>query len=360
MAEELHNYKIKENLFKKSFLFGLTVEGIDKLACVKEEFRHVFISGAIDGIEEDAKWGRLRFFYELSEDMVITVYALAVNGKMYEEFLYDPNKTILEKRKFFEKLEAVKAVNKNDLLLYEQNGRYLYLMIDIMGMGEGNISEIQVNNKGDICMETFPEVYREYGSFFHRYLSIFSSIYLDFQKEINYVDKLLDLDEAPKELLPILAHWMGVDVSGDFLEEKRLRLLVKEAYQLNKMKGTKAALERLTEIVLGEKAIILEKNVFRNDTQTEDMEIYESLYGDKPYDVTMLIKSYVPENQKSQLMFLINQFKPIRCRLLIHFLEGRGELDSHAYMDMNAQIQELEVGGLDERISMDGMILMEE
>ena len=358
MAEELHTYKIKENLFKKSFLSGFRIDGKDKLVCDAEEYRHIFLSGAVNGIEEDAKWGRLKLSYQLSEEMVITVYALAFNERHCETFLFDANRSIGEKRKFFEECGAVKAVNKNDLLLYQLSGKYLYLLIDVIGMGEGEVSKIQVNNKGDVCMDTLPEVYREYGSFLHRYLSVFSSMYLDFQKEINHVHELLDVETAPKDLLPVLAQWMGLDVSGNFLDEEHLKLLVKEAYQLNKMKGTKAALERLTEIVLDEKAIILEKNVFRTHTQTEDIEVYKKLYGDRPYDVTMLIKTYVPEHQKSQLMFLINQFKPVRCRLNIHFLDGRGELDTHTYLDMNAQVQESESGILDERITMDGMSLM--
>ena len=80
----------------------------------------------------------------------------------------------------------------------------------------------------------------------------------------------------------------------------------------------------------------------------------------RPTVAVLISMPYVPEGQKSQLMFLLNQFKPIRCRLLIHFLDGRDELDSHAYMDMNARISETEMGILDERMSLDGMILLEE
>jgi hypothetical protein len=127
------------------------------------------------------------------------------------------------------------------------------------------------------------------------------------------------------------------------------------------MKGTKAALERLTEIVLDEKAIILEKNVFRDYSQTVDADVYKELYGDRPYDVTMLIRTYVPESQKSQLMFLLNQFKPVRCRLFICFLDGQGEMDSHVYMDMNAQTQDdFHGASMDERLSMDDVVLLEE
>ena len=74
----------------------------------------------------------------------------------------------------------------------------------------------------------------------------------------------------------------------------------------------------------------------------------------------MLVHTYVPENQKSQLMFLLNQFKPVRSRLIVRFLEAKGDLDSHTYMDMNAYVQEAEQGMLDERQGMDGSILLQE
>ena len=361
MAESIHNYRIKESLLKKSLLKGFELEAGNCLVSIPNENRHILISKAIDGITEGAKWGRLRFQYNVREDMVLTVYAIASDNYELEKHLLNPDIPIEAKRSFLENENAVKAVNKTDILLYEQSGRYLYLVFDLFGDGEAHIKNIQVNNKGDICMEALPEVYQEYGSFLHRYLSIYSSMLIDLQEKIRDVYQLLDVETAPKEMLPILAHWMGIDVSGDFLEEERLRTLVREAYRLKRMKGTKAVLERLTEIVLDEKAVILEKNVFRDYSQTVDADVYKELYGDRPYDVTMLIRTYVPESQKSQLMFLLNQFKPVRCRLFICFLDGQGEMDSHVYMDMNAQTQDdFHGASMDERLSMDDVVLLEE
>jgi hypothetical protein len=147
-------------------------------------------------------------------------------------------------------------------------------------------------------------------------------------------------------------------VSGDFLTEEKLRTLIKEAYMLNRMKGTRKALERLTEIILEEKVILLEKNQLSEDAT--ELENFEELYGSGNHDVTMLIRSYVPENQKSQLLFLIKQFVPIRCNLNIRFLEDSTGLDDHMYMDVNTQISDDRTGELDSRQMMDGSILLQE
>ncbi len=364
---EYRKYSIKKNRFRRSFLVGVTSQEENILRMDENVYRRVFISDAIDGVEENAPWGRLKMDWELSENMVVTVYAVATNSRSvwlndeefsYEEVLYDADTSLDLKKNFMEYANALKAVNQNDMLLYELEGRYLYLMIEVIGLGEGSISNICVDNKGDLFMDTFPEVYREHNSFFHRYMSVFSSIYLDFQDKVDGISDMLDIDTAPFELLPTFGRWMGLDISGDFLKEDRLRLLVKEAYRLNRLKGTRMALERLSEIILGEKAIILEKNVLRDDVQTKDTQFYEELYGKGIYDVTMLIRTFVPENQKSQLLFLLNQFKPVRSNLIIRFLDAKGNLDSHTYMDMNAYIEETESATLDQKQGMDGNIII--
>ena len=68
----------------------------------------------------------------------------------------------------------------------------------------------------------------------------------------------------------------------------------------------------------------------------------------------------MPENQKSQLEFLLNQFKPVRSRLRIKFLDRKDSLDGHVYMDMNACVGGNQAGVLDERIGLDGNILLVE
>lgn len=365
---EYHKYSLKQNRFKRSFLTGFSIN--ENTLCCKEESSHrMFVSDGIDGIEAGALWGRLHIDWKLESDMVITVYAAATdiktlwqNDKSYtlEELLHDPERPMEQKRRLMEQLGAKKAINQTDLLLYEQEGRYLYILVEVYGMGKGTLCNMFVDNKGDFFMDTFPEVYREYGSFFHRYMSVFSSLYMDFQDKIDHVSEFLDVDTAPAELLPIFGQWMGLDVSGDFLSEDRLRLLIKEAYALNRMKGTKTALARVCEIVLDEKVIILEKNVIHFNTQAGDKKLYENLYGEGIYDVTLLIHTYVPENQKSQLMFLLNQFKPVRSRLKIKYLEPSGNLDGHVYMDINAYVGGLQAGVLDERIGLDGNILLKE
>ena len=264
---EYHKYSIKKNRFRRGFLSGMEING-DLLRFTEEPYRRLFITEAIDGVEAGARWGRCHLEWEAAEDTMITVYAAASNSQtvwigeeavFYKELLHTDAVSADGKRAVMQMMGAEKAVNQQDILLYELEGRYLYLMIEVQGSSAGLLKHIFVDNQGDLFMDTFPEVYRERNSFFHRYLSVFSSLYLDFQQKIDNVAEVLDIDTAPVELLPVFARWMGLDITGDFLKEDKLRMLVREAYSLNRMKGTKAALQRLSEIILGEDVIILEK-----------------------------------------------------------------------------------------------------
>ncbi len=363
--EKRRNYSIKKNRYSNAFMSGFAIEGDNRIVLDDECFMHCLILGRIDGVEEDSDWGHLHFDCDIEEDMIYTVHIFASNYEEFnrkgvltniEEFLLGDTDDLATKKKFFEIAGAKKIVNHNDILLYDIKGRYLYVMLEINGMGKGSIENMYINSQGDFFMESLPEVYHEYGGFYHRYLSIFSTMFMELQGKIENADDILNLDNASYELLTLFGKWLGIDVSGDFLSEDKLRRLIKEAYSLNRMKGTRKALERLTEIILDEKTIILEKNCLHNEAESEDN--YEALYGKGAYDVTMLIKTHVPENQKSQLLFLIKQFVPVRCNLNIRFLDESSGLDDHLYLDMNTKVNENIPAELDVRQAMDGRVLL--
>ena len=59
------------------------------------------------------------------------------------------------------------------------------------------------------------------------------------------------------------------------------------------------------------------------------------------------------EDLKTQLLYILNQFKPVRCRINLKYLEENGDLDSLVYMDMNAQMIDNQAILLDEAVSLD-------
>ena len=90
-----------------------------------------------------------------------------------------------------------------------------------------------------------------------------------------------------------------------------------------------------------------------------ERKLYDGLYGDSPYDVTLLLKHYVEERKKEQLLHLLSQFKPLRSRLHIVFLEPTGVLDEHSYLDNNAVTFTQSEGMLDAARIADGTIILQ-
>lgn len=387
---QMMRYRIGSRRMRKALLEGMKVEEEGVLCLVGNGIHRVFFQ-ALDHHELCRQFGQFHMDWQLPEESLCRVYALVQDSKNYQGiesqedldiYLTSPKISSEEKKEYFRRQGALVSVNAKDVLLYEKSGRYLWLLLEVVlnqtandGVNGQNTEEcrfkvfdLQVINPGDNFMQTFPEIYQETGNFFHRYLSIFSTIYRQIQERIDHLEELLDLDTAPQELLPMYGKWLGIDCSGGFLRSESLRALLKEADSLNRSKGSRQALIRLVELMTGEIPIIVERitlegdltyqNKDKNRRQTanrkkEQIEIYNRLYGDSEMDVSVLILKELAEAEKMQLEFLMAQFKPVRSRVHVITLEQAAILDSHCYLDHNAQITTADLAMLDDNSSFD-------
>lgn len=360
-------YSIRRNRIESGYMTGLACTEDDHITGVSGSLYHALFLKGIDGAEKGASWGRLSFRDNCSEDIIHTVYVAATDIRdikrgSYEgsidDFLISEKIDVPVKIQFLKELGAKRFVSSNDMLLYELSGQYLYIAMEVTGEDTAEFYDIVVDSTGDNFMATFPEIYRERNSFFHRYMSIFSSIYGDFQKEIDDLPKLLDLDTCPVELLTIYGEWMGIDLSGGFLPEDILRKLVKNAYQLNRIKGTKGSFEMVLDIMLGEKAIVLEYNEIQAFMKEQETEVPAVLRGGTVYDVTILVESRLTEELRHQLLFILNQFKPARTRINLAQLDDTLTADSNSYLDVNARLPEEKGAVLDADSALDGVMTL--
>lgn len=345
------HYSIKNNRLKRAYSNGFVVEKDSFYS--KSSTLHEFLLEPIDALEEDALWGRFSYEVETEGNVATIVYVGASNEKIdLKRVGHVTYKSILRR------VDARRFAQEKDFLLYDLKGQYLYIAFEIAGEGNVKISSINVDRQGDNFMQTFPQVYQERGSFFHRYMSIFSSVYNDMEVEIDNLPKLLDLDTCDVNLLPIYGRWLGLDVGDGFLQEEVLRNLVKEAYLLNRMKGTKWCLERITEILLGEKAVIIERNTKDENLGIEQAEEFNKLYGSSIYDVTILIQNDLTETMKAQLVYILEQYIPVRCKLHVIEIAKTGTLDSYSYMDLSSRVYTTDEGQMDNAAGMDGAIIL--
>jgi phage tail-like protein len=358
----IKKFPIGKSRFQNAVLEGFVLPEGGGIATVDAAARHICFPERIDGGRRGCQWGRLRFKAELAEGVIPVIYAFAtdddrliVSGrvKTYEAILLNPNESALQKRRLFELAGASKFVGRNDVLLYEQEGRYLWLCVELLGQGGGVLHDFEVFAPRDNFLGSFPEIYRANGEFFHRYLAVFSSLYYDLQEIIDSLDSLVDADTAPRAALPILAGWLGLDPDDGSLEEAQFRRLLKTAFATIRAKGTRASVEDVLRVFLDEPFFIVEGRAVREIAAEEDREVCERLYGGNPFDFTVLIKRAADERLHARLKYLIRQFAPLRARAEIVFLGDTSRLDEYAYCDVNACVAGFGEGRLDERAALD-------
>ena len=360
-------YTIRKNRIKAGYVTGFTYDDEARLELDQNAMYHgVFLRG-IDGVKPDAEWGRLSFDVECSEDRTYSIYVLAMNEKTrmvgglmvdFDVLMTNPEIPLKSKKTILLDQGASRYIGRSDILMYDQKGQYLYIAILVAGEGSLAISHLTVDSTGDNFMATYPEVYRERNSFFHRYISIFSSIYNDYEKDISRLPELLDPDLCPKELLVLFGSWVGVDLEGASLDEEMMRAFVREAYNLNRMKGTKKAIERVLEIILGQPAVVIEHNRLRSWIKEEKIEVPDGFQTRGVYDVTILVPGKLTEELRHRIVFMLNQFKPLRTKISIVQMDETPTADSRTYLDINTRLPEEHAAELDKGLSLDGTVVL--
>lgn len=351
------SFIIRKPQLTKACRSGMTLTEDGRVVSGAGEGPFSCVLAPMDSGMEDCPWGRLRLKLMLPPNCACYLYAAAGNEAERMECLMDPQLSFAQKKQYLSENGCLRFINRQDMLLYEIEGRYLWIAVEMIGAGAA-FSDVEAFVPGDSFLEVFPEIYRKKNSFFHRYLSIYSSIYNDFQDALDRRADLLAIGKAPKELLEIILKWIGIDVGGGFLEEAFLRALLREAPELIRYKGTEKCIRRICSLFLGEEPVVLERSLMQRCEKSARQEVYDSLYGDSLYDVTLLFSSVVEERKKEQLFHLLEQFKPLRCRLFILFLEKRGVLDTHAYLDRNAVVFSGEGGRMDVSALVDGAVVL--
>lgn len=359
-------FTIRENRLEQSCTNGFTLNG-ESLKMDENEVRGSIFLTPLDSGTNGMEWGRFHGDVVMDERRAFFIYAFASDFKQLsteersldlEHYFLSEDISDIRKEALLKRLSARKFTQKDDILLYGLRGRYLFLAIVVIGEGEFSISHMKLDSEGDVFLDLFPELYRNRGDFFHRFVSIFASCYHDTQDQIEALPKMLDPDVAPVGLLSVYGGWLGIDLPEGAFEESIMRQLIKEAWQLNRMKGSKWAIVRLMEIILQEKVILLEQNLVSHYNRN-DAELFNQFSPRDKYEVVILTRKNISEDLRIHLFAILNQFKPIRSRIRIVQLKNNSVLDGNSYIDMNATIFEGKKALVDGGELDGGMILLE-
>jgi phage tail-like protein len=348
LASVINKYPLGGGRFRGALTEGFVWSPEDGLV-TSEGAEHLCFLEKIDSGRRGCPWGRLHFKAELAEDAVPVIFALAADEEPplpEDGAALSPRERLAEKRRFFRAESASKFVGHSDVLLYEQSGRYLWLGVEIVGHGRSALRDFEVFSPRDNFFATFPEIYRLGGDFFHRYLSIFSSMYYDLQETVDTLDRLIDVETAPADVLPVLAGWLGIECDEGTIDEVSFRALLRAAFGIIRAKGAREAVESVLRVFVPEQFYIVEQRAAREKARGADREVCERLYGRSPFDFTVLIRRAPDERLHALLKYLIRQFAPLRANADIVFLDNVSQMDGYTYCDINARVTDFHPASL--------------
>jgi len=248
------------------------------------------------------------------------------------------------------------VLNANDALLTAA-GRYLWARIELIGSAQESpsVHSLQVNFPRLSYLRYLPAVYQEDETsrdFLERFLSLFETFFDGLESQVNHVARYVDPDSsvAQGEFLRWLATWLAIPADNSW-DDARLRSLIKRAAQIYKYRGTRAAIEEMIELFLGERPLIVEHYqtscagwAAQNASEEFDKlrELYERLYGKDPFCFCVLLKPFPMkmEEQRKAVSRIINSEKPAHTCAGLMILQPWVQLDTHTYLELNTYLSE--------------------
>ncbi|MGN1180530.1 MAG: phage tail protein [Suilimivivens sp.] len=312
----------------------------------------LYIAPVFDSGEEANTWQSLHLdgtFHDCKLEVVAAASELD-----YRDFLEDTQVGLQEKEELIRSMNGVRKVNTTDLLLTDLQGRYLYLLFKVSGQMECEfcIHMATVEFPKNSFLEYFPEVYQTEDDFFERYISIFQSMYMDVEREIDKLPMRMDYEKAEFSDLMQLAEWIGMDeiLVQEAVREgetKKLRKLIGHANEIQSAKGTKKSLKLVLQILYNKDFQILEYFKWYEylENRPEELTLYQKLYGKDSSCLTILIeekggKEYSEAERKS-MRKVVSRMIPLGMDCNLIFLHGSSHMDTHCYLDHNSRLASL-------------------
>ena len=337
----------KEQDYESGLSAGVTFAG-GRLTLAPGDSAGWFVSRILDAGERGNEWHRVLIDGVFGKDSYYNLSFYCFDnieeGESALEVLRDET-PMAEKLARLGKYAVAHQSNANDFLLHEAKGRYLFFKLDFFGSGSDMpyIDCIRVCFPKQSILEYLPEVYRTGGdTFLERYLSLFSSLYLDLEKTIDNIAVYLDYDVVDGDILTWLAEVLNVCEAG-LWQEERLRLLVQNAVPLYQKKGTVAGLSKLIEIYTGEKPYIVESFRLRRFEKVRTQKrVLQTLYSNHPYHITIILPHGSVESQKqlAALDRMVCMHKPVTIEHSLVVQKKRILLDRYTYLGMNTVLSD--------------------
>lgn len=313
--------------------------------------RAVLISRSLDSRVEGMSWHRCKVDCSIPADAVLNIsffasdyHTITYNGSRHQvdELLRSSRLAAGDKESLLAGSWEGTVTNGNDFPLHQLKGRYLWLKVELLTYGQRlpELTDLEVDFPLKPLTEYLPEIYqqeRQAGDLLNRYLGIFQSLLDELDGKIKDVSSCLDKELVDQEFLQWLCRWFDLQ-SMDSWPQARLREVLKRAYRLYRIKGTRASIAAIVELYTGESPLLVE----HFEIEQYGNPLYFNLYGDNCYTFTVMVKeqSFPTLQHYTELKQLIEIFKPAHTMLKLVALKPCLFLDSYVYLGVNSVLSE--------------------
>lgn len=314
--------------------------------------RGVFFSRVLDSGEKEMIWHRMtceipvfrtgvRFWIYCAETT-----EMIWNGDVVSiEQILQGQMPAAEKRKILSPFLKKEFFNETDVLLHDMKGRYIWFCIEIYSGQEENVGveNLFLYFPAKNWLQYLPSVYeknRESAAFLDQYLSIFQSIYDDFDRRFENSTMLLEPAVTDSDFLQFMAEWLDI-VNTNIWSEEKLRKLIRMAPSLFRKRGTRQGLMEVIELFTGEPPLIVEQWQIREYRKNSDKkEILDQLYGKDENTFLILVKEKYCSGKREQeaLLSLIQEVSPAHMEARLVALRQYMILGEHTYLGVNSSL----------------------
>lgn len=225
------------------------------------------------------------------------------------------------------------------------------MWVEVIGLGESRFWDFQAYAYGDRLFASFPQTYQQDGAFFRRFLAIFATLYGDLEESVDHMHQIIDVAQAPRGALDIIASWFRLDFQGIDLSDGELRAILSQAHHFLTYKGTRETVEALLHILIDAPVYLLEQNLLPPGPQRD-------LYGHNPYQCTIIIAAPYTHSLQRKIEQVLAQFLPVRTKLSIRFGQQGLDLDGYTYLDVNATVVTEQDGAMDTDATLNGRVYL--
>lgn len=316
----------------------------------------VYTSFALDTLEGETVWHRMRMSAQIPGNASLRLLFYCSDSRLappdlglrrgleLDGWLAAPDTSPVDRENFFLTRAQQVCEGQEDALLYGLKGRYLWVCLVLLNYGgrELSVRSLKLEFPRTAFIDYLPQVYRgadSVNSFLARFLSVFQSVYVDLEDDMDLAPIRFDPAAAPPEFLRWLAQ--GLAVSDSFLwSEEQLRKLLRRVVRLYRWKGTRTALCEVVELYTGRRPWVVEQfEVAGCELWRREGDALRLLYGEDGSSFTLLLPpGEYDADSCAKLLKIIEQFKPIDalCKLVI--LEDAITLGRHCYLGVNSRI----------------------